>query len=335
VVEEARLEGFVAVATSSAPGYRIVMEAFKKAYPGVYVMHSQFQSSYRDFLPRLLQELKLDVHSWDVCIMPAPELLHQARSAGGLTPVRSAITHPNVLNDTNWKDGFEAGFNDTENRWVYALARYREAPLWINTQLIQDGEITSLADLLRPRWKGKILGADPRTTASGFLPATAIRIKTGDDRIIRTLYRDQEVRLSVDTLETTAMMMRGEYAIGLGAVDRTTMAELEAQGTRKSLKALPIPELDYLTSGSNCVYLMAEAPHPHAAEVFINWLLSGTASSAYAESIRVNSRRIEVPPIDPDADPVPGVDYIVIDQENMLPQIQTTREIAEAALASG
>ena len=48
------------------------MDDFEAAFPGVKVEHTQFQSSSRDYVPRLLQERKASLYAWDVAIMPAP-----------------------------------------------------------------------------------------------------------------------------------------------------------------------------------------------------------------------------------------------------------------------
>ena len=58
IVATARGEKTVSIATYSGGGHRKVMEAFQTAFPGVQVEHQQFQSSSRDYVRRLLSELK-------------------------------------------------------------------------------------------------------------------------------------------------------------------------------------------------------------------------------------------------------------------------------------
>jgi iron(III) transport system substrate-binding protein len=332
IVTAAREEASVAVTTYSGSGYRDVMTAFQEAYPGISVEHTQFQSSSRDFVPRLLQELKAGLHSWDVAIMPTPEMLRQVRPAGGMDPIRPVIVRPEVLDDAVWRNGFVGGFNDSADQWAYAIARYRETQLWVNTDMVQEGEIKSITDLLQPKWKGQILGGDPRTKGSGFLPATAMRLKTGDDDIIRKFYKDQEVALSKDARQMTDFMVRGRYPIGLGAIDRVILADFRDQGLGQNLHWVSVPEIDYLNSGASGVFLMAERPHPQAAQVFINWLLTKDAARVYSQNVKVNSRRTDVPPYDPEVVPVDGVDYIRIDQEEILPEIEKTQDIANEVL---
>ena len=53
IVAAAQGEKTVSIATYSGGGHRKVMEAFQTAFPGVQVEHQQFQSSSRDYVPRL------------------------------------------------------------------------------------------------------------------------------------------------------------------------------------------------------------------------------------------------------------------------------------------
>jgi hypothetical protein len=149
---------------------------------------------------------------------------------------------------------------------------------------------------------------------------------------IRKLYKGQEVALSKDARQMTDFMVRGRYLVGFGAIDRVILADFLDQGLGKNLKWLSIPEINYLNSGANGVFYMAAEPHPHAAQAFINWLLSKETAMVYSQQIRVNSRRKDVPPFDPQVVPEPGVDYIRIDQEKVLPQIEKTQERASQVL---
>lgn len=332
LVAAASAEHTVAVATYSGTGFRKAMEVFQAAYPGIAVEHSQFQSSSRDFVPRLLSEMKAGLHSFDVALMPPQEQLRQTRPAGGLDPIRPAIIVPEVMDDRSWLDGFEGGFYDTEKRWGYALASQKSVEFWINTDEVKDGEITSIKDVLNPKWKGKILGGDPRTKGSGFNSATVMRLTSGDDEIIRKLFVGQEVVLGTDARQLTEFMARGKYAIGIGAVDNIIIKDFLTEGVGKSIKPIPMPEVDYVYANNDVAWLLKDRPHPNAAQVFVNWLLSKEGGAAIATNTGDNSRRSDVPIVDPDREPVPGVHYYRLQAEEMLDELQKTQDIAKAVL---
>ena len=91
LVEAARKEGSVNVATYAGTAHRKIMDVFEAAYPGIKVEHTQFQSSSRDYVPRLLQEQKAGLYTWDVAFMPLQEMIRQVKPAGGLDPVRPQL----------------------------------------------------------------------------------------------------------------------------------------------------------------------------------------------------------------------------------------------------
>jgi iron(III) transport system substrate-binding protein len=321
----------VAVADYPGTGHRKVMDAFQAAYPGINVEHSQFQSSSRDFIPRLLQETKAGLNSWDLALMPPQEMLRQVRPANLLDPIRPLITQPDALDDKNWQDTFEGGFLDRDKKWGYAITSMKSNDFYINTEIVKDGEIKSVQDLLDPKWKGKIVGGDPRTKGSGFQPATVMRLKLGDD-IIKRLYGDQEVAVSVDARQLTEFMVRGRYAIGIGAIDAVILKDFQAQGLGGNLEAIDLPEGMYLYSQTAVAWYFRDAPHKNSARVFINWLLSKDGGTAWSTHIGDNSRRVDVPVADESIVPVKGVEYIRMQAEELLDEQQKTQDLAKQIL---
>lgn len=331
LVAAAKQEGKLSVATYAGTGYRAAVEAFQEAFPGIQVEHSQFQSSSRDFVPRLLPEMKAGLYTWDVATMPAQEQLRQVKPAGGIDPIRPKIVRADVLDDKAWIGGFEAGFTDTDKKWGYQSVIIKFPTLYINTDVVKDGEIKTAKDLLDPKWKGKIIGGDPRSKGSGFVPATVMRLTYGDD-ILKQLYKDQEVVLSTDARQLTEFMVRGRYVLGIGAVDKVILQDFVAEGLGKNLKSLDLPDMDFVSSANNHLWLLTKAQHPNAAQVFINWLLTKDGQEVFSKAARVNSRRTDVAPVDESLLPTPGVKYMSGDFEDFIPEQQTTQDLAKALL---
>jgi ABC-type Fe3+ transport system substrate-binding protein len=89
--------------------------------------------------------------------------------------------------------------------------------------------------------------------------------------------------------------------------------------------------MDYQASGS-LVWLMNRAPHPNAARVFINWLLTREAQAAWAKELQTNSRFTGVEPGDPHTVVPAGVSLTQIDSEEMLPEVVKTQDIAKSLI---
>ncbi|MFN0074260.1 MAG: ABC transporter substrate-binding protein [Chloroflexota bacterium] len=332
VVEAAKKEGSLSVATYAGTAYRKVIDDFEAAYPGVKVEHTSFQSSSRDYVPRLLQERKAGLFAWDLALMPAPEMLRQVKPAGGLSPIRPLLVHPEVVNDSYWADGFESGFLDKDKQYNYAIVRSLSQSLWIDTNQIKDGEISGFRDLLDPKWKGKILAGDPRTKGSGFNLATTLRLRTKDDSIIKQLWFEQEAVLNTDARQLTEQVARGRFPIGLGAVSLPIIQDMVTLGVGNNLKWLPMLELDYLYSGNHILHYISNAPHPAGAKLFANWILTKEGSTSYGKNIKDNSRRVDVEAFEPAVIPPKGMDFVLLDLEELLPEIEKSQEIAKSVL---
>jgi len=240
--------------------------------------------------------------------------------------VRPAIITPEARNDASWRGGFEAGFLDRDRRLAYAFTLVRAVGVFVNVDRVKDGELTSVKDLLASKWKGKIAISDPRVIGSSFWPLTVARLKLGD-AIMKQLLVDQEPVLSRDRNQLTEFMVRGRYPIAIG-LNALALQDFQVHGVGKNVRTLLLPELDYQASGS-AVWLLNRAPHPNAAKVFVNWLLTKEAQAAWARELQTNSRFVGVEPGDPHTIVPPGLNLLQIDSEELLPELVKTQEISK------
>ena len=130
-----------------------------------------------------------------------------------------------------------------------------------------------------------------------FWPMTSARLNLGDD-IIKKLFVDQEPVLSRDTRQMAEFMVRGRYPIALG-VNPLLLGQFQKQGLGKNLKLCHFPEMDTVNSSSTPCGWSTGRPHPNAAKVFINWLLTKDAQVVWAKEVETNSRRVGVEPGNP------------------------------------
>jgi iron(III) transport system substrate-binding protein len=245
-------------------------------------------------------------------------------------PVRPAIVLPEAMDDAAWDAGFERGFALVKDRALcYGFAAVRGAGITVNTDMVKE-EIKGLNDLLNPRWKGKLLLPDVRTMGDSFWSMTSARLNLGDD-IIKKLFVDQEPALSRDTRQIAEFMVRGRYPIALG-VNPLLLSQFQKQGLGKNLKTYHFPEMDTVNSSSSTVWLINRAPHPNAAKVFINWLLTKDAQVVWAREVETNSRRVGVEPGNPTFAVPRGAKLLQVDAEENLPEVVKTQDIAKAVI---
>jgi iron(III) transport system substrate-binding protein len=323
----AKKEGKVVVNTFPGDGYARALKSFTQAYPEIKLEHTQLHS--QNFAPRILQERQANLFTWDVTTIPTSTALQVLRPAGVWDPVRPAIILPEVKDDAGWEGGFERGFSLVKDRALtYGFVANRGGGITVNTDLVKD-EVRGLVDLLNPRWKGKLLLPDVRVMGDAFWPMTAARLSLGDD-IIKRLYVEQEPVLSRDTRQMAEFMVRGRYPLGLG-INPLLLGQFQRQGLGKNLKLLHFPEIDTINFSST-LWLVSRAPHPNAAKVFINWLLTREAQVQSARETETNNRRAGVEPGNPQLVVPRGAKFYQVDAEENLPEVVKTQDIAKAVI---
>ena len=323
-VAAARKEGKVAINTFTGQGYARVLKLFAQAYPDIKIDHTNLEPV--EFSPRVINERKAGVYTWDVCTMPMTTALQVLKPAGVWDPIRPAIITPAARSDASWRGGFEAGFLDKDKRLAYSFTLVRAVGVFVNTDRVKDGELKSVTDLVAPKWKGRIAISDPRVIGSTFWPLTIARLKLSDG-IMKQLLIDQESVLSRDRNQLSEFMVRGRYPIAIG-LNALAIQDFQAHGVGKNIKTLLLPEMDYQASGSG-VWLVNRAPHPNAARVLINWLLTKEAQAAWAKELQTNSRFVGVEPGDPHTIVPVGVSLTQIDSEELLPELIKTQDLAK------
>jgi iron(III) transport system substrate-binding protein len=328
-VAAAKKEAKVVVNTFPGDGYKRALKAFTQAYPEVKLEHTSLHS--QDFAPRIIQERQSNLFTWDVALIPTSTALQVLRPAGVWDPVRPAIVLPEVKDGAGWDGGYERGFALVKDRALcYGFVAVRGGGVTINTDQVKEGEVRGLKDLLDPRWKGKLLLPDVRTMGDTFWPMTAARLSLGDD-IIKKLFVDQEPVLSRDNRQVAEFMVRGRYPIAIG-VNPQILATYQRQGLAKNLKLIHFPEMSTMSSSSSTIWLVNRAPHPNAAKVFVNWLLTRDAQVVWAKEVETNSRRVGIEPGNPLYALPPESKFMQIDAEENLPEVVKTQDLARAVI---
>jgi ABC-type Fe3+ transport system substrate-binding protein len=90
--------------------------------------------------------------------------------------------------------------------------------------------------------------------------------------------------------------------------------------------------MDTFNSSSSVVWLLNRAPHPSAARVFINWLLTKDAQVAWAREVETNSRRLGVEPGNPQYAVPRAAKLLQVDAEENLAEVVKTQDIGKAVI---
>lgn len=297
-LEAAKKEGQVAIYIS---GYDAVLPDFEKEFPEIKVIAVTGRGNQLG--PRLLSERRAEKFIADVSSTGANPNYQQYYLGKALDPIKPALILPEVTDPTKWYLK-KHQYSDPEGQYVFnyvGSATY--GSISYNTKLVDVKEFKSYWDLLNPKWKGKITGRDIREAGPG----------AGNTRFfyyhpelgpafIKRLFGEMDISLFRDFRQGPDWLATGKFAMCFFC----DVDVLRRQGLPvDTFGPKAFKEGGGLVQQFGTVALVNRAPHPNAAKVFINWLLSRSGQIALqkrtanaespADSLRVDIPKEEVP----------------------------------------
>lgn len=251
LLEGARKEGTVVIYTSlnlkdSVP----ITEAFEKKYPGVKV--TLWRAGSEKVLNRAVTEARAGRYSPDVIETNGPEMEALYREQI-LTPFFSP----------HFKDIPDVAFPEHRH---YVADRFNFFVLGYNTDLVKEDEVPgSYDDLLDPRWHGKVA------------------IEAGDSdwfaAVVKNMGEEKGLEYFRKLAATKPQIRTGHTLIAelLAAGEMPMAATVYNQNVeRLRLKGAPVgwKPLAPTFGRPNAIGIAAHAPHPHAALLFTDFMLS-------------------------------------------------------------
>lgn len=302
-LDTAHKEGKVLV-YSTAPGVikSAIAPAFKKRF-GITVEDVTGRGA--EVSTKLISERRAGLYIADVYIGGSGTMVRQLKPAGALDPLEPALILPEVVEPKNWY-GEKLMWVDSAKTILSFLA-YPNNSLAVNTRLISPEEIKSYYDILNPKWKGKIVMNDPTTAGSGSMTFRVLGFNILDLDFFRQLAKLEPMIIRDQRLQVE-WLAQGKYPIAY-APQTAVVADFQQAGAPISY-VIP-KEGTYLSSGSGNVSLVNQSPHPKAARIFINWMLTREGVNLFSQAFGSHGARIDVSTegIDDIMQRKPGVKY--------------------------
>jgi len=298
-VRAAEQEGQVTV---SIGGYGAIIDSgvFQKTYPKIKITH--ITGAGTDLTQRISAERRAGKYLVDVYNGGGNSLFQVLYRGKMLDPIKSTLILPEVTDATKWWEGKQK-YADKEGQYIFVYEGNVSAGAGAayNSQLVDPREYKSYWDLLNPKLKGKILSTDIRKVRGAGIPWQFLYYHSDlGPKYLRRLFGEMDVALTADLRQAIDWLGTGKFAVGM-PIQGGTVYKAKNQG-------LPVDEFSpyhfkegvNLSSAFGSLALMNRAPHPNAAKVFINWLLSREGQALFQKVISVpgdarNSRRIDVP----------------------------------------
>jgi len=337
-VEAAKKEGQLVLYGSA--DYEKLFAEFNKKYPEIKIIGVFGRGA--DVAKRFMAERRAEKYLADLYVNGQTTGYNVFYKAKALDPIPPLLVLPEVTDTSKWWQG-KHHYVDPEGQYLLNINGETRIVVGYNTKLVNPAEIKSYWDLLNPKWKGKIVAYDPTLGGAGDAMRFFYHQKSLGPEFIKRILTETDIVISTDTRQMGDWLAGGKFALSVfGPISRMDLDIMQLQGLPVSWFAPEhLKEGAYITAGSGGVALINKAPHPNAAKVGLNWLLSREGQLAYQriftegndgpDSLRIDIPKDKVPKGNrrPEADPnrYPFVDRAEwMDMESIRKFIKETLE---------
>jgi iron(III) transport system substrate-binding protein len=290
LVDAAKKEGKLMIYGRGDPEVR---KELGRAFAAKYGIDLEFLYTPRgrELAAKLKRERGAGLYLADVIIHGTTTMLFLLKPTGIIEPLDPVLIPPELTNPKLWRGN--RVFIDEEHMIKPIRATFNRFAIR-NTDLVKEGEVTSFRDLLDPKWKGKMVMFDPTGPGSGsavvgFLYSTWGREQTLE--FLRQLVKQEPV-ITREIRAPLEWISRGKYAIGIGLREDAIPEFLDLKTPLAPLKMI---EGGLLSAGAANVAIASKPPHPNAAILFVNWILTKEGQTVWSKAEGHPAGRVDVP----------------------------------------
>jgi len=184
---------------------------------------------------------------------------------------------------------------DKKTKWLFDPLKYKNmvistislCGISVNTKLVPPGtEPKSYKDLADPRYRGRVIIDDPRKSSIMQTLFAYLTPDYGKDWMKKFIIDNKPI-LAREIRMVTSQLAKGEWEIYVGSLYRTP------RGMLNKTPGLPI-KWYYPKEGAigliGTLSISKNAPHPNAAKVFINYMLSQEGQNAVSKGLNAPNR---------------------------------------------
>jgi iron(III) transport system substrate-binding protein len=293
-IEAARKEKQVVLYASDR--YGELFQEFQKKFPDIKVV--SVLGLGPQTIQRVMAEQRAGKFLGDIFLGGATSGYRVLYKGKALDPIKTALVLPEVVDESKWWGGRHT-YIDEKRSYLFAFNQVALPFVAYNSKLVQPGEIRSYWDLLHPRWKGKIVALDPTMGSAVDTALLFLYSAPGlGPEYLRRLLSETDLVASRDSRQIVDWLAAGKFAFCVFTpIGRTRFEDAKSKGLPVDwFGAADLKEGVPLSTGSGNAALLRNAPHPEAARVAINWLLSREGQAAFQNLFHDrDSLRTDVP----------------------------------------
>jgi iron(III) transport system substrate-binding protein len=243
--------------------------------------------------PRLNAERGAGKFLWDVVVTGTSTGLTALVPSKVLDPMEPALILPDVKDPKTWRGG-AMEFLDPAHQ-LLVMSPFQRGTLFINPKMAKAEDFKTYKDLLDPKWKGKVVLDDPRKSGPGQATFTFFYLHPDlGPSFIKDLGQ-QQMTVIKDFQQEVDMVGQGRFPVLLGGADFVVAARARQGVPIDVVDPRGLKEGSDVSPANGSVALVNKPPHPNAAKVYLNWLLSKEEQTAFAKTNGYISARLDVP----------------------------------------
>jgi ABC-type Fe3+ transport system substrate-binding protein len=262
---------------------------------------------------RILAERRVGRFTLDVWLGGANTALVSLVPNRALVSFPELLIDPSVTDRSKWYQG-KHHYTDLESRYIFTWGASPQYTVAYNTKLVDPNEIKSYADILNPKWKGKIVSWSPAAQGTGASSVPMFLNPKIGEEWFRRWATEMNVTIVADARQGAEWVAMGRFAIGMFGMG-TQIESLKDQGFPvKDFLPHPMAEGEVLSASAANIMVMDRGPNPNAAKLLVNWALSREGQTMFVKAAeKMDSLRMDVPKdtLEPQYRIDPNVDYIV------------------------
>jgi ABC-type Fe3+ transport system substrate-binding protein len=287
-LEAAKKEGQVTIYGGEEITHLEIIEAFTKSYPEIKVVTV---SGHAEVIQRIVAERRAGKYLVDLFAY-GPNAARTAYLAKYLDLLAPELILPEVTDASKWYGG-KHHYADPEGKYIFIYEGTPSSPsLQYNTNKVDSRQITTMWDILKPKWVGNI--GFFNYAKGDAIPTPVLMMYHDPDlgpKFLNKLFGEMKIIMSANRRQATDWLGQGKYALCIMCRD---VEKAQKQGLPvATFGANDLKEGGQLGGGnSSVIIVLNQRPHPNAGAVFLNWYLSRQGQEVWQ---RVMNRKVNEP----------------------------------------
>jgi iron(III) transport system substrate-binding protein len=262
-------------------GYDKVFEVFQKKYPEIRVKSNTTRRG-SEHGQAVMTERRAGQYLVDLFIDGVVTPIQVFLKANILDPIRPQLILPEVVDESKWWEG-KHHYADPDGKYIFVFqGNVHGGENAYNTQQVNPKEFKSYWDFVDPKWKGKIVAYDVSrvSTVAHSLRFLYNHPDLGPE-FVKRFFGEMDITYSRDERQMIDWLAAGKFQIAFFVSDIEDAAK---QGLPvKFFEPGQFKEGAFVGPSQGGVNLFKNAPHPNAAKIAINWLLSREGQETYQQ----------------------------------------------------